>query len=232
MRISLASPRHGKIKFAVAKAAAVFVVMFTVSFCLSEVELVDYPDFIENKRHHIALLSILGDRGHLRILAPEIAAICERECRKEWNDLEEGWGDFVELIAAICSCLFGMAMVERALVSTSRPFVRLEYRWLKESRFTGVAILGGMAMVFGLVYIAASTILSRLSANLTWPKLMTMAGKGTSDYATQFLSGWDQLLVCSKWLNVGFYFLGVLALLAIVVWGFANIRVYRDSKGS
>ena len=231
MRISLASPGHGKIRFAVAKVAAVFVVMFTVSFCLSGTELVDYPDFIENKRRHIALLSILGDRGHLRTVAPELAAICERECRKGWNDLEEWWGDFAGLIAATCSWLFWMAMVERALVSTSRPFMRLEYRWLKESRFTGVALFGGMATVFGLVHIAASAILSRLSSDLTWPKLAIIARNGTSDYTTQLLSAWDQLLVCSKWLNVGFYFLGVFALLAIVVWGFANIRVYREAKG-
>ena len=220
-----------KIQFAVAKAASVFVIMFTVSLCLSEIELVDYPDFIENKRHHIALLSNLGNHGHLRTFAPKIVAICERECRKEWNDLEKWRGDFAGLIAATCSCLFWMAMVERAFVSTSRPFVRFEYRWLKESRFTGVAIFGGMAMVFGLVYIASSAILSRISADLTWPKLTTMAGNGTSDYTTQLLSAWDQLLVCGKWLNIGFYVLGILALLAIVVWGFANIRVHHDTNG-
>ena len=206
------------------KAIAVFVVMFAISFCLSSIELVDYSDYIENQRWQIALLADAGGNDRGKLVAPKLTAIYERGCRREWKSLKEELPDIVGLIAAVCSLLFYAAMVERVVVSKSRPFVSSACRWMKGSKFAEGIVCGGMLAVFVVAYMCATAILRRLSYCLKWPKLAAVAGGDSSIHYMQFLSAWDQLLVCRKWLNIVCYELGVMVALAIVVWCFANIR--------
>ena len=206
------------------KAVAVFVIMFAVSFCLTRIELVDYGEHIENKRRQIVRLSDLGDFDDTQTVYGRIATICERSCRKEWKILKDEMEDLAILVAAVCSLLFWMGMVERIVVHKRSPYIRLEGRRPRAVRISEGIVCGGMLVVFGLAYVFVATVMHWLSALLMRPKgPMTVA----SESSVQFLSALDQLLVCSKWINIAYYVLGEVAVLTITVWCFSNVHLTK-----
>ncbi len=211
-----------------AKAIAVFAVMFFVSLRMSGLLLVDYPDYIENKRYQIGLLSKLVNYDIVQPLEARITIIGERGCRQEWDALKRESSDFSDFIAVMCTMLFCMAIVKHAWVTRNRPFVRIDYcRHLKGRRFASGIFCCCAIAVYLSVYALMSAISRRLLAFLLWPELLRTTRVDTPTDYRQLLSAWDQLLICGRWLNNCYCVFGLFAVLVVVVWLFANVRYVK-----
>ena len=211
------------------KMILVFATMFTASFYLSGLMLVDYPDYIENKRYQIGLLSRLVNYDVGQPLESKIANLCEQGCHREWDALKREASDFSDLIAIICVLLFCVVMFKRVLVSKGRPFIRFDCHRLIEGRFAAWKICCSIVIVYMVVYAIMSSIFRLLSSSLMWPMLSGNGKVDVSFYYRQLMLAWDQLLICDKWLNAAYCVCGLFAVLAIVVWLVANVRYVSTS---
>lgn len=211
------------------KVIITFVVMFTVSLCLSGLLLVDYPDHIENKRHQIGRLSEFLKHDLEQTLEAEIAVRGERGCRREWDDVKDYLSDFAGFVSVACGLFLLLFAVERVLVSKRYPYICVDYRWVKGNKHAGWIIFSGMLVLSGTVY-AVMVVASRCMLDfLMWPRIADAAAVDSSTRCRQLLSAWDQLLACDKWLVVVYCVFGLFAVLAIVVWLFANVRYVKTT---
>ena len=211
------------------KMIITFVVMFTVSLCLSGLLLVDYPDHIENKRHQIGRLSEFLKHDLEQTLEAEIAVRGERGCRREWDDVKGYLSDFAGFVSVACGLFLLLFAAERVLVSKRYPYICVDYRWVKGNKHAGWIIFSGMLVLSGTVY-AVMVVASRCMLDfLMWPRIADAAAVDSSTRCRQLLSAWDQLLACDKWLVVVYCVFGLFAVLAIVVWLFANVRYVKTT---
>ena len=216
-------------RMSILKAGIAFVVMFVASFYLSGVMLVDYPDYIENRRHQIGQLSKLLNHNLGQGLESETIVRGERGCRQKWDDVKNNLSDLVEFISMACVLLLLFLSSERLLISKKRPHVHVDYRWLKGNKHAGWIIFAGMLVLSGTVY-AVMVVASRYMLDfLMWPRIADAAAVDSSTRCRQLLSAWDQLLVCDKWLCVDYCVFGLFAVLAIVVWLVANVRYMKTT---
>ena len=211
------------------KMIITFVVMFTVSLCLSGLLLVDYPDHIENKRHQIGRLSEFLKHDLEQTLEAEIAVRGERGCRREWDDVKGYLSDFAGFVSVACGLFLLLFAVERVLVSKRHPYICVDYRWVKGNKHAGWIIFSVMLVLSGTVY-SVMVVASRCMLDfLMWPRIADAAAVDSSIRCRQLLSAWDQLLACDKWLVVVYCVFGLFAVLAIVVWLFANVRYVKTT---
>ena len=216
-------------RMSILKAGIAFAVMFAVSFYLSGVMLVDYPDYIENRRHQIGLLSKLLNYNLGQALESEIIVRGERGCRQKWDDVKNNLSDLVEFISMACVLLLLFLSSERLLISKKRPHEHVDYRWLKGKKHAGWIIFSGMLILCGIVYVVM-TVLSRCMLTfLMWPRIVGVVGVDASTRCQQLLSAWDQLLVCDMWINGCYCLCGLCVSLVIVVWLLANVHFVRPN---
>ena len=216
-------------RMSILKAGIAFAVMFAVSFYLSGVMLVDYPDYIENRRHQIGLLSKLLNHNLGQGLESETIVRGERGCRREWDDVKDYLSDFAGFVSVTCGLFLLLLAVERVLVSKRYPYICVDYRWLKGNKHAGWIIFAGMLVLSGTVY-AVMVVASRYMLDfLMWPRIADAAAVDSSTRCRQLLSAWDQLLVCDKWLCVVYCVFGLFAVLTIVVWLVANVRYMKTT---
>ena len=211
------------------KVIITFVVMFTVSLCLSGLLLVDYPDHIENKRHQIGRLSEFLKHDLGQTLEAEIAVRGERGCRREWDDVKDYLSDFAGFVSVACGLFLLLFAVERVLVSKRYPYICVDYRWVKGNKHAGWIIFSGMLVLSGTVYVVMVVASRCMLGFLMWPRIADAAAVDSSTRCRQLLSAWDQLLACDKWLVVVYCVFGLFAVLAIVVWLFANVRYVKTT---
>ena len=167
-------------RMSILKAGIAFVVMFVASFYLSGVMLVDYPDYIENRRHQIGLLSKLLNHNLGQGLESETIVRGERGCRQKWDDVKNNLSDLVEFISMACVLLLLFLSSERLLISKKRPHVHVDYRWLKGKKHAGWIIFSGMLILCGIVYVVM-TVLSRCMLTfLMWPRSVGVVGVDAS----------------------------------------------------
>ena len=218
-----------KIQLLCRKTILVFATRFVASFCLSGLMLVDYPDYIENKRHQIVRLSEFLKHDLGQTLEAEIAVRGERGCSREWDDVKDYLSDFAGFVSVACGLFLLLFAVERVLVSKRYPYICVDYRWLKGNKHAGWIIFAGMLVLSGTVY-AVMVVASRCMLDyLMWPGIADAAAADSSTRCRQLLSAWDQLLACDKWLVVVYCVFGLFAVLAIVVWLFANVRYVKTT---
>ena len=207
------------------KAGIAFVVMFVASFYLSGVMLVDYPDYIENRRHQIVQLSKLLNHNLGQALESETIVRGERGCRQKWDDVKNNLSDLVEFISMACVLLLLFLSSERLLISKKRPHEHVDYCWLKGKKHAGWIIFSGMLILCGIVYVVMTALSRCMLTFLMWPRIVGVAGVD----ALQLLSAWDQLLVCDMWINGCYCLCGLCVSLVIVVWLLANVHFVRPN---
>ena len=210
----------------VAKTITVFVVMFSVSLYMSGLLLVDYSDYIADKRYQIGILSKLVNYDIVQPLESKITILGERGCRQEWDALKKESSDFSDLIAIGCLLLFCVFVFRRVWVSKTRPFMRVDCRHLNMGRFYVGKVCCYMVMVYMVAYAVMYSIFRLLSSFLMWP-MLSSTKVDVSTYCRQLLLAWNQLLTCDMWLNIVYCVFGLFSVLVIVVWLFTNIRYVK-----
>ena len=86
-----------------------------------------------------------------------------------------------------------------------------------------------MLVLSGMVYAVMVVVSCYMLDFLMWPSIADAAAEDSSTRCRQLLLAWDQLLVCDKWLVVAYCVFGLFAVLAIVVWLFANVHYMKSS---
>ena len=216
-------------RMSILKAGIAFVVMFVASFYLSGVMLVDYPDYIENRRHQIGQLSKLLNHNLGQALESETIVRGERGCRQKWDDVKNNLSDLVEFISMACVLLLLFLSSERLLISKKRSHVHVDYRWLKGKKHAGWIIFSGMLISCGIVYVVMTALSRCMLTFLMWPRIVGVVGVDASTRCQQLLSAWDQLLVCDMWIGVCYCLCGLCVSLVIVVWLLANVHFVRPN---